>query len=116
MNNLVIKGDYKNFLLCVSKNSGELVLENNQHSIDLSSDNINKYEVIHTEYGKNIIDIIARIIIGVYLLGYLGVVAGFTANNTYELYRVVSVEFKDGKKSIIKMNKKHFRKLLSTTY
>lgn len=116
MNNLVIKGDYKNFLLCLSKNSGELVLENNKQSIDLSSENINKYEVIHTEYGKSIIDIIVRIVIGVYIIGYLGVVAGFTANNTYEIYRVVSVEFKDGKKSIIKMNKKNFRKLLSATY
>lgn len=91
-------------------------MENNQQIIDLSSENINKYEVMHTEYGKNIVDIISRIIIGVYFLGYLGVVAGFTANNTYELYRVVSVEFKDGKKSIIKMNKKHFKKLLSTIY
>ncbi len=112
MNNLVVSGDYKNFCIRLSKETGELVLENNDNNIEISKNTINKFEVIHTEYGKNIIDVIARIIIGVYLIGYLGVIAGFTANNNYEIYRLVSVEFKDGKKSMIKMNKKHFRQLL----
>lgn len=112
MNNLVIKGDYKNFSICISKKDKELVLENGSNSIDLSSNTISKYEVIHTEYGKNIIDIIARVIIGIYIAGYLGIIAGFTASSNYEIYRLVSVEFNDGKKSTIKMNKRYYKKLL----
>lgn len=64
MNNLVINRDYKNSCICLSKQTEELILKNNDDNIELSKNNINKYEVIHIEYGKSIIDII----IGIYLI------------------------------------------------
>lgn len=112
MNSLVIDGDYKHSAISISKESGGLILECNQDNIELSKKTINRYEIVYIEYKKSIIDIISRIIIFSFIIGPLGILAGFTASNTYESYRLIDVEFKDGKKSRIKINKKQFKQLL----
>lgn len=112
MNNLVIDGDFKHFQVVTSQETGNLIFEGSQTSFELSKENISNYTVIHIEYCKNIIDVISRAIIGVYLVGYIGLLAMFTANSSYESYRLVDIEFKDGKKSRIKIKKKMFKKLI----
>ncbi|MFR3499136.1 MAG: hypothetical protein ACLTT7_08980 [Paraclostridium bifermentans] len=112
INSLVIDGDYKHSFISTSKESGILRIERDQSSIELAKSNIDKYDIVYIEYKKSIIDILLRIIICSYLIGILGLLAGFTASNTYESYRIIDVEFKDGKKSRIKINKKQFKQLL----
>lgn len=55
---------------------------------------------------------VASIIISYCLRGELGLLAGFTASDTCDSYRIIDIEFKDGKKSRIKINKKQHKKLL----
>lgn len=112
INSLVIDGDYKHSFISTSKESGSLRIEGNQSSIELSKSNIDKYDIVYIEYKKSIIDIVSRVFICCYFIGILGILAGFTSNNTYESYRIIDVEFKDGKKSRIKINKKQFKQLL----
>lgn len=116
MDSLVIQGDYKHWRVVNHKKYENLFLEGYSEFKELSRDNIKKYDTVHIEYKKSSIDIIIRIIIGGCLVGIIGVLAGFTASNTYEAYRLVSIEFEDGKKSLIKMNKKEFRYLLESIY
>lgn len=111
MGNLVIDGDYKHFQLLKSTNN-ILILEGSQTSVELSKDTVSKYEILHIEYRKSIIDIIARGIICTYLIGLIGLLAIFTASNTYEFYRLIDIEFKDNKKSRIKIKKKQFKELI----
>lgn len=108
MSNLVIDGDYKHFQLLKSTNN----ILGSQTSVELSKDTISKYEVLHIEYRKSIIDTIARGIICTYLIGPIGLLAIFTASNTYESYRLIDIEFKDNKKSRIKIKKKQFKELI----
>lgn len=112
MDSLVISGDYKNSFISTSEESGMLRIESSEGSIELSKNSINKYEIIYIDYKKSIIDIVVRIIIAYCLIGGLGLLAGFTASNTHESYRIIDVELKDGKKSRIKINKKQFKQLI----
>lgn len=117
MNNLVVNGEYKNSYLCLCKKTDQLTLENTNIVVKvLSKTTIKKYEVVHIERGKNIIDIMARIIIGIYFMGGLGIIAGFTASDAHEKYRLISIEFEDGKKSLVKLNQKYFNKLIQLVH
>ena len=86
MKNTVIKGDYKNWYLS-----------------------------IHKEMDK-LIDIVIRIIIGVLLIGPIGILAGFTANKSFISYRLISIEFKNGNKSLVKIDNRTFKYLVEKVY
>lgn len=124
MNNVVINGEYKHHYLSISKDTSNLILEGSSSSIELSKDTVNNYEIKHIEYKRNIIDIISRIIIdiisrniiGIILVGPPGLLAGFTASNTSISYNLVYIEFKDGKKSLIKIDKNKFKALAETVF
>ena len=111
MINTVIRGDYKN---CIIKHSKDILrLESENLNLNISKDVVDNYKLIHTNYKRNIMDLIARLVIGVYLIGPLGILAIFTSN-MYICYHIVSLEFKDGKKSLIKINNKLYDKLINT--
>ena len=106
-------GNISIIVYSISKDNQNLILDGTRTSIELTKDNISNYEIKNIEYRRNIIDIVARIIIGTMLVGLL---AGFTASNTFISYYLVSIEFKDGKKSLIKMDKKKFKDLSETIF
>lgn len=116
INNVVIQGDYNNYAVSISKETSGLFLEGANDSIEFSKDIINSYEVISTEYKKNIIDILVRIIIGSYLLGPIGLLCGFTASNTSVYCNIIAIEFTNGKKSLIKLDKKRFKTLINILF
>ena len=110
MMNTVIRGDYKNCIINYSKDI--LTLEGENLNINISNDVVDNYNLIHTEYRRNILDIIARLAIGVYLAGPLGILAIFTSN-MYISCHIVSIEFKDGKKCLLKINNKLHNKMIN---
>lgn len=116
MNNLVIKGEYNNHTISVSNDTSNLVLQSSKNNIELSKDIVSHYEVNYMGYKRNIIDIIVRTILGVLFVGIFGLLAGFTASKSDIDYRVVSVEFKDGNKSLIKIDNKNFEILVSSLF
>ena len=103
MKNTVIKGDYKNWYLSIHKE-----LEGINDNIEISNNTIIDYDIKYTEFKRDIIDIVIRIIIGVLLIGPIGILAGFTANKSFISYRLISIEFKNGNKSLVKIDNRTF--------
>ncbi|MCC3863185.1 hypothetical protein K0040_02515 [Terrisporobacter petrolearius] len=110
MKNTVIDGDYKNCLIKYDK--GKLTLEKENLNLDISNDIIEEYKLIHTIHKRNILDIIARLVIAICLAGPVGILAIFTSN-MYISYHIVSLEFKDGKKSLLKINNRLYEKFIN---
>lgn len=112
MKNTVIDGDYKNCIIKYDK--GKLTLESQNLNLDLSNDVIDEYKLIHTIHKRNILDIIARLVIAICLVGPVGILAIFTSN-MYISYHIVSLEFKDGKKSLLKINNRLYENLINVS-
>ena len=74
------------------------------------------YDIKYTEFKRDIIDIVIRIIIGVLLIGPIGILAGFTANKSFISYRLISIEFKNGNKSLVKIDNRTFKYLVEKVY
>ena len=110
MKNTVIKGDYKNWYLSIHKEMDKLILEGINDNIEISNNTIIDYDIKYTEFKRDIIDIVIRIIIGVLLIGPIGILAGFTAN------RLISIEFKNGNKSLVKIDNRTFKYLVEKVY
>ena len=73
MKNTVIKGDYKNWYLSIHKEMDKLILEGINDNIEISNNIIIDYDIKYTEFKRDIIDIVIRIIIGVLLIGPIGI-------------------------------------------
>ena len=108
MKNTVIKGDYKNWYLSIHKEMDKLILEGINDNIEISNNIIIDYDIKYTEF--------KRIIIGVLLIGPIGILAGFTANKSFISYRLISIEFKNGNKSLVKIDNRTFKYLVEKVY
>ena len=111
MKNTVIKGDYKNWYLSIHKEMDKLILEGINDNIEISNNTIIDYDIKYTEFKRDIIDII-----GVLLIGPIGILAGFTANKSFISYRLISIEFKNGNKSLVKIDNRTFKYLVEKVY
>ena len=116
MKNTVIKGDYKNWYLSIHKEMDKLILEGINDNIEISNNTIIDYDIKYTEFKRDIIDIVIRIIIGVLLIGPIGILVGFTANKSFISYRLISIEFKNGNKSLVKIDNRTFKYLVEKVY
>ena len=116
MKKTVIKGDYKNWYLSIHKEMDKLILEGINDNIEISNNTIIDYDIKYTEFKRDIIDIVIRIIIGVLLIGPIGILAGFTANKSFISYRLISIEFKNGNKSLVKIDNRTFKYLVEKVY
>ena len=103
MKNTVIKGDYKNWYLSIHKEMDKLILEGINDNIEISNNTIIDYDIKYTEFKRDIIDIVIRIIIGVLLIGPIS-------------YRLISIEFKNGNKSLVKIDNRTFKYLVEKVY
>ena len=116
MKNTVIKGDYKNWYVSIHRDDDKLMLEGVNDNIELSNETIIMYDIKHTEFRRDIIDIVVRMVIGILLIGPIGILAGFTANKNFILYKLVYIEFKNGNKSLVKMGNSESKYLVENIY
>jgi hypothetical protein len=116
MNNVVISGEYKHYFVRINNETPNLKLEGASGSIEISKDTISNYEVRDIEYKRGLMDILARIIIGYILIGPIGLLAVFTASRSCVSFKIVYLEFKDGKKSLIKIDNKIFKTLVEIIF
>lgn|SRR5699024_1909807 len=116
MKNIVIKGDYKNYYLSMHKDIDKLILEGINDNIEISKNIICDYNIKYIDFKRDIIDIVVRIIIGVFLIGPMGVLSGFIANKNFISYRLISIEFKNGNKSLIKIDNRTFKYFVQKVY
>nr|WP_294570580.1 hypothetical protein [uncultured Romboutsia sp.] len=116
MKNIVIKGDYKNYYLSMHKDIDKLILEGINDNIEISKNIICDYNIKYIDFKRDIIDIVVRIIIGVFLIGPMGVLSGFIANKNFISYRLISIEFKNGNKSLVKIDNRTFKYFVQKVY
>lgn len=115
MINTIIDGDYKNYYVNLDKYTSNLSISSSNSFIELSTQTIKNIDIKYIEYKKNLFDIMARIILFYSILGYIGILAGFTASSNVFSYTIL-IEFHDGKKSLIRLDKKFFKILSNTIY
>ena len=116
MKNIVIKGDYKNYYLSMHKDIDKLILEGINDNIEISKNIICDYNIKYIDFKRDIIDIVVRIIIRVFLIGPMGVLSGFIANKNFISYGLISIEFKNGNKSLVKIDNRTFKYFVQKVY
>lgn len=94
----------------------KLILEGINDNIEISKNIICDYNIKYIDFKRNIIDIVVRIIIRVFLIGPMGVLSGFIANKNFISYRLISIEFKNGNKSLVKIDNRTFKYFVQKVY
>lgn len=110
--NKVIGGDYLNspiFLML-----GQLSMSVGFKSIMLDKNVIEEYEVIDEAKIKSASSTIIKAGVGSILLGPIGLLAG-VAGKQKGIYNI-ALHFKDGKKSLIEVDEKIYKKLLQNVF
>ena len=98
------------------KDIDKLILEGINDNIEISKNIICDYNIKYIDFKRNIIDIVVRIIIRVFLIGPMGVLSGFIANKNFISYRLISIEFKNGNKSLVKIDNRTFKYFVQKVY
>lgn len=112
--NKVIAGDYQGKL--VSQTFGTLYLQTGfLKSIQLDKSTIEQYEVMDESHRKSAVSAVGRGLVGGFLLGPVGLLAGGLSAKSKGIH-IVAVQFKDGKKSLIEMDDKIYKALLTKCF
>lgn len=75
-------------------------------SIPLDKTTVKEYEILDEDSSKSVTSAVGRAFLGSVLIGPAGLLAGLSAKN--KSTHMIALEFKDGKKSLIQLNKKAF--------
>lgn len=105
----VIKGDYLG-ALCGSFLEDYMYISLNGNRIPLTKETVQHYEVLSEETSKSGTSAMLRAGTGAILLGPIGLFAGFTAKKK-GIY-LIAVEFKDGKRSLMEIGQKNYKKFI----
>lgn len=110
---MVIAGDYKNKK--IGSTFKHLTIKAGfGNAVAISKDTVEAYEVVDEEQRTKAVSAIGRGMIGSLALGPVGMLAGLSAKKkkTY----LVAIRFKDGKESLIEINKVFFDMLVRTLF
>ncbi|MGF7049163.1 hypothetical protein J2T13_003671 [Paenibacillus sp. DS2015] len=111
--NAVIAGEYEKSKLITSKN-GLIIAISFTKSLTLTKDVVESYEVMSEEHTKSATSAIGRGLVGSFILGPVGLLAGLSAKQKGT--HVVAVEYKDGNKSLLEINDKLYKVLMTTLF
>lgn len=111
--NAVVNGDYKGKL--VGQGGGHAFISVGVFkSVDLDKTTVDTYEVMDEQYQKSVTSAVGRAAVGNLLLGPVGLLAGVSAK-TKGAY-MVAVQFKDGKRSLMEVDEKIYKAIISTMF
>lgn len=112
--NYVLKGDYFNYTVKSAYNGIKLTAFTGEGTALINKDTVDSYEVITEDKRESGTSAILRGAAGAALLGPVGTLAGLTAKSkgTY----LVAVFFKDGKKSLLQINDKLYKELVTAMF
>jgi hypothetical protein len=79
-------------------------------SIILDKTTVQSYEVIDESNQKSAVSAVGRSLVGGFLLGPAGLLAGVTAKS--KGIHIIAVEFKDGKRSLLEIDDKIYKVLM----
>lgn len=117
--NKVIAGDYEgnNILLSRPSMFGKeevCIFTGLTKNFPLNKENVESYEVITEEHRKSAVSGVSRGLVGGVLLGPVGLLAGLSAKSKGT--HTIVIQFKDGKKSLIEINEKMYKKLIESVF
>lgn len=110
--NKVIEGDYKNSPVFAM--FGGLEISVGFKSLKLNKDTVEEYEVIDQEKNKSAGSTILKAGVGSLFLGPIGLLAG-VAGKQKGIY-LIAIVFKDGKKSLLEVDEKVYKSLISKMF
>lgn len=111
--NKVIAGDYQGKL--VSQAFGIAMLSTSMFkSIALDKTTVEDYEVMDESHQKSAVSAVGRGLVGGFLLGPVGLLAGLSAKSKGT--HVVAIQFKDGKKSLIEVDDKIYKAIMTKCF
>ena len=113
--NQVISGAYLGYK--INSFLGELALSNwsSTQSISINKNNVSSIESVDSSKQRDTGSTIARGIVGGILLGPAGMVGGALLGKSNEVH-LLSINFKDGKKSLIEVDSKIYKEILKRLY
>lgn len=114
MKNVVVAGDYKGKTLIYTANTLALVTGFFKKII-IDKNTLENYEVITEDHVKSATSGAARGLVGGALLGPVGMLAGAMSAKNKGTYHVV-LEFKDGKRSLVEVDKKVYTGLMTIMF
>lgn len=112
--NKVIAGDYlgKGIILGMGKPSLVVGFGKNYY---LTKEVVESYELITDEHRKSASSGVARGLVGGALLGPVGLLAGGLSAKSKGIYQI-AIQFKDGKKSLVEVNDKIYKAIVSSLF
>lgn len=112
--NKVIAGDY--FGCSVGQALGmPYIATGFTTSVHLTKANIESYEVLDETRAKSALNIASRGLIGGFLLGPAGMLAGALSVKAKGSY-IIAIQFKDGKKSLIEVDDKIYQAIMKQLF
>lgn len=109
----VTAGDHLGWLVKIGISG--VVLTKGLKKVKLNKDTVEKYEVMTDEHRKSATSGVVRGVVGGALLGGVGALAGVLSASEVGVYQV-AVEFKDGKKSLLKIDNKIYDRLVQDLF
>ena len=114
MANKVLAGDYEGYGV-IKGSKGYVLGYGFKRQIPLNKKTIESYEVITEDIRKSAASGIGRGIVGGALLGPVGMLAGGLSAKNKGAYQI-AIQFNDGKKSLIEIDKKGYNYLVKNLF
>lgn len=111
--NSVIAGEYCGNIVTQTLNEVNIVT-GFWKSLPINKSTVDHYEIIDEQSRKSATSAIGRAALGGFLLGPVGLAAGLSAKSK-GIY-IVAIYFKDGKKSLIEIDNKIYKALISSLF
>lgn len=114
--NKVIAGDYNNCIIVDTLDIIDLTKGFLGKTVaKINRETIESYEILTEEYNRSAGNVAARGLIGAALLGPLGLAAGVLSSKKKGIIQI-SLQFKDGKKSLIEVNDKIAKRISTVLF
>lgn len=112
--NKVIAGDYVGKSISLTLGTAYLSISMLK-SIQLDKSTLESFEIVNQEKRKNASSVVGRGLVGGFLLGGVGLLAGSLSAKNKGTYQVILL-FKDGKKSLIECDDKVYKAITKSMF
>lgn len=111
--NAVIAGDYEKSII-VNTVKGVVLSTGFLKTMPLDKTTIENYELMDEEKRTGATSAVSRGLVGGFLLGPVGLLAGLSAKK--KGVHVIAIEFKDGKKSLLEIDDKIYKRFITDMF
>jgi hypothetical protein len=111
--NRVIAGEYENWQV-VRTVKGIVLVHGFTNKIELDKSSVDTYEEVDEEKSTSATSAVGRGLVGSFVLGPVGLLAALSAKK--KGVHTVAIQFQDGKKSLLEIDDKIYKKLVTTLF